>query len=77
VTLFRTEFQVPQLLRQAIGGSTRCETGLLKPLVPHKGVITPPPTGDEEIHIHPHAGHDEEVIPPPGTTGEDPSVEPR
>jgi hypothetical protein len=51
-----------------------------QPLVPRKGVITPPPTGDEGIHIqapNPNAGHDEEVIPPPGTPGGGPSVEPR
>ena len=45
------------------------------------GVITPPPIGDEEIYTddvpNPEAGHDEEVIPPPGTPGADPNVEPR
>ena len=38
------------------------------PLVQDKGVIQPPPTGDEDIYTQapdPHAGHDEEVIPPP------------
>jgi hypothetical protein len=32
-------------------------------------VILPPQTGDEGIHTQapdPHAGHEEEVIPPPG-----------
>lgn len=51
-----------------------------QPLVPRKGVIPPPPTGDEEIYTqapNPHAGHEEEVIPPPGTPGGDPNVEPR
>jgi hypothetical protein len=50
------------------------------PLVPHKGVIEPPPIGDEDIYTgapNPHAGHEEEVIPPPGTPGGDPNVEPR
>jgi hypothetical protein len=50
------------------------------PLVQDKGVILPPPVGDEEIHTqapNPHAGHGEEVIPPPGTPGGDPTVEPR
>ncbi|MGH6734912.1 MAG: hypothetical protein ACRECX_02375 [Methyloceanibacter sp.] len=45
-----------------------------------KGVIDPPPIGDEGIHAdvpNPDAGHDEEVIPPPGTPGGDPSVEPK
>ncbi len=38
------------------------------PLVQDDGVILPPPTGDEGIHTqapNPHAGHEEEVIPPP------------
>jgi hypothetical protein len=49
-------------------------------VIPRKGVITPPPTGDEEIHTqapNPDAGHEEEVIPPPGTPGGDPTIEPR
>jgi hypothetical protein len=50
------------------------------PLVPHKGVIEPPTIGDEDIYTQApnhDAGHEEEVIPPPGTPGGDPSVEPR
>jgi hypothetical protein len=46
----------------------------------HKGVITPPPVGDEDIYTqapNPEAGHKKEVIPPPGTPGGDPNVEPR
>jgi hypothetical protein len=38
------------------------------PLPEHKGVIPPPPTGDEDIYTeapNPEAGHEEEVIPPP------------
>jgi len=38
------------------------------PLTEHKGVIHPPPIGDEGIYTqapNPEAGHDEEVIPPP------------
>jgi len=44
------------------------------------GVITPPPTGDEEIHTtvpNPNAGHDKEVIPPPGTPENKPNLDPR
>jgi hypothetical protein len=47
---------------------------------PDKGVIPPPKTGDEGIYTeapNPDAGHEEEVIPPPGTPGGDPNVEPR
>jgi hypothetical protein len=51
------------------------------PATQHKGVITPPKTGDEEIYTqapNPNAGTEEEVIPPPGTPGsEQPNVEPR
>jgi hypothetical protein len=45
------------------------------PSAKHKGVISPPPMGDEGIYTkvpNPEAGHEEEVIPPP-----DPNVEPR
>jgi hypothetical protein len=50
------------------------------PPTEHKGVITPPPVGDEGIYTkvpNPEAGHKKEVIPPPGSPGGDPSVEPR
>jgi hypothetical protein len=43
-------------------------------------VIPPPPVGDEGIYTkvpNPEAGHEKEVIPPPGTPGGDPNVEPR
>jgi hypothetical protein len=39
------------------------------PLVEDDGEILPPPIGDEGIHTqapNPHAGHEQEVIPPPG-----------
>jgi hypothetical protein len=41
------------------------------PPAEHKGVIPPPDIGDEGIHTdvpNPDAGHDQEVIPPPGAT---------
>jgi hypothetical protein len=51
------------------------------PTTRHKGVITPPKTGDEGIYTqapNPNAGTNEEVIPPPGTPGSGhPNVEPR
>jgi hypothetical protein len=49
------------------------------PLTEQNGVIKPPPIGDEEIHTdvpNPDAGHDKEVIPPPGTPGGNPNVAP-
>jgi hypothetical protein len=42
-------------------------------------VIPPPPIGDEDIYTQAPvsgAGHEEEVIPPPGTPGGDPNIEP-
>jgi hypothetical protein len=51
------------------------------PLPPaQNGVIPPPDIGDEGIHTevpNPDAGHDKEVIPPPGTEGDNPNVAPR
>jgi hypothetical protein len=50
------------------------------PPAEHKGVITPPPVGDEGIYTkvpNPEAGHEKEVIPPPGSPGGDPNVDPR
>lgn len=45
----------------------------------NKGVIDPPPVGDEEIHApapEPLPGTTP-VIPPPGTPGGDPSIQPK
>ena len=50
------------------------------PPAEHKGVIPPPPVGDVGIYTkvpNPEAGHEKEVIPPPGSPGGDPNVEPR
>jgi hypothetical protein len=47
---------------------------------PKQGVIKPPPTGDAGINTtvpNPDAGSSKEVIPPPGTPGGNPNVEPR
>jgi hypothetical protein len=47
---------------------------------PKQGVIKPPPTGDTGINAtvpNPDAGSSKDVIPPPGTPGGDPNVEPR
>ena len=51
-----------------------------QPPAEHKGVIKPPPVGDEDIYTkvpNPEAGSKEEVIPAPGSPGGDPNVEPR
>jgi len=45
------------------------------PPAEHKGVIPPPPMGDEGIYTkvpNPEAGHDKEVIPPPDSPGVNP-----
>ena len=50
------------------------------PPAQYKGVITPPQMGDEGIYTkvpNPEAGHEKEVIPPPGSPGGNPNVEPR
>jgi hypothetical protein len=50
------------------------------PLDTGKGVIIPPATGDTEIQTtvpNPDAGHDQEVIPPPGTPENAPNLDPR
>jgi hypothetical protein len=50
------------------------------PSAENKGVITPPPIGDTGIHAqvpNPNAGTPEEVIPPPGTPGGNPDMQPR
>jgi hypothetical protein len=52
----------------------------IAPPAEHKGVIPPPPVGDEGIYTkvpNPEAGHEKEVIPPPGSPGGDPNIEPR
>jgi hypothetical protein len=45
----------------------------------NKGVIEPPPVGDDDIHVtvpNPNSGT-MPVIPPPGTPGGNPDVEPK
>ncbi len=52
----------------------------IPPPAEQNGVIPPPDIGDEDIHTevpNPHAGHEEEVFPPPAAEGADPSVPPR
>jgi len=46
----------------------------IPPPAEHKGVIPPPPIGDEGIYTdapNPEAGHEKEVIPPPETPSEE------
>ena len=70
----RAQETIPQ------GQSPPDERQQAPPPIEHKGVIPPPPVGDEDIYTdvpNPEAGHEKEVIPPPGAPGGDPNVEPR
>jgi hypothetical protein len=52
----------------------------IPPPAQQDGVIAPPDIGDEGIHTEvpdPGAGHEEEVIPPPGTEQDAPDTVPR
>jgi hypothetical protein len=54
--------------------------GTVPPPAEQDGVIPPPDIGDEGIHTevpNPGAGHEEEVIPPPGTEQDAPDTVPR
>ena len=42
-----------------------------------KGVICPPAGVDRDIHVTPPGGGELKIIPPPGTPGGDPRVEPK
>ena len=46
-------------------------------LAQSKGVICPPAGVDRDIHVAPPGGGQLKVIPPPGSPGGDPSVEPK
>jgi hypothetical protein len=46
-------------------------------LAQSKGVICPPAGIDRDIHVAPPGGGELKIIPPPGTPGGDPRVEPK
>ena len=46
-------------------------------LAQSKGVICPPAGIDRDIHVTPPGGGELKIIPPPGTPGGDPRVEPK
>jgi hypothetical protein len=56
------------------GGSSQ---PLSERLAESKGVICPPAAVDPEMQVPPPAGGQLKVIPPPGTPGGDPSVQPK
>lgn len=60
-----------------IGGGGRNSEPLSDKLAESKGIICPPAGIDPEMQITPPAGGVMKVIPPPGTPGGDPSVQPK
>lgn len=46
-------------------------------LAQSKGVICPPAGVDRDIHVAPPGGGELKIIPPPGSPGGDPRVEPK
>jgi hypothetical protein len=46
-------------------------------LAQSKGVICPPADVDRDIHVAPPGGGELKVIPPPGSPGGDPRVQPK
>lgn len=75
-----THDTVEKSIQQGKGPPANNEEQHAAPPAEHKGVIAPPPVGDEGIYTkvpNPEAGHEKEVIPPPGSPGGDSNVEPR
>jgi hypothetical protein len=60
-----------------IGGRGRNSEPLSDKLAESKGIICPPAGVDPEMQITPPPGGVMKVIPPPGTPGGDPSVQPK
>jgi hypothetical protein len=58
-----------------IGG--RSSEALSDKLAQSKGVICPPAGVDREMQVAPPSGGQLKVIPPPGTPGGDPNVQPK
>ncbi len=57
--------------------NTDHDTNLSDKLARSNGVICPPPRVDTEIQKTPPAGGAIEVVPPPGSPGGDPTVQPK
>jgi hypothetical protein len=58
-------------------GRGRPSESLSDKLAESKGVICPPAGVDPDIHVKPPAGGELKVIPPPGSPGGDPNVQPK
>jgi len=46
-------------------------------LAQSNGVICPPAGVDQDIHVRPPGGGEHKIIPPPGSPGGDPRIEPK
>jgi hypothetical protein len=60
-----------------VGGGGGSSESLSDKLADSKGVICPPSGIDREMQVAPPSGGRLKVIPPPGTPGGDPSVQPK
>ena len=69
--------QVPETSCAAASNNERDQTTLSDKLAQSKGVICPPERLDSAIRKAPPAGGSIEVIPPPGSPGGDPTVQPK
>jgi hypothetical protein len=84
VALLMPFWAFPTTLAQATEGLLAGTEGLdneeqmISPADEGKGVIPPPPTGDEDIYKeapNPEAGHEEELIPPPDEPNQERIIE--
>lgn len=69
--------EVPETSCAAASNNERDQTTLSDKLAQSKGVICPPERLDSAIRKAPPAGGSIEVIPPPGSPGGDPTVQPK
>jgi hypothetical protein len=68
-----------QVTEDGKSGSTSADPDLSDRLSESRGIVTPPPTGDTEIHrpVPSEGAGRTPVIPPPGSPGGDPTVVPK
>lgn len=68
-----------QTTEEGGSGSTSADPDLSEKLSESRGIVTPPPTGDTEIHrpVPSEGAGRTPVIPPPGSPGGDPSLVPK
>jgi len=69
--------QVPEVNCPAALNTDRNDTNLSDKLAQSRGVICPPTSIDPEIRKTPPAGGSIEVVPPPGSPGGNPNLQPK